>query len=118
MKLELVKVVCYSLVCWKVLMCYVDDGCIEIDNLVVECVLCGVVFGCGNYLFMGLNVGGECVVLMYSLIEIVKFNGFDFEVYLCDVLQCIVDYLVNWIDELLFWNIVSQCVDEEVCVVV
>jgi hypothetical protein len=44
----------------------------------------------------------------YSLIETARINGIDPEAYLRQVLECIADYPINRIDDLLSWNIVMQ----------
>lgn len=101
----MIKVIVYGIKCWFVLLCFLSDGCLEIDNNIVECVLCGVVVGCCNWLFVGLCVGGECGVVIYIVIQICKVNGVDLQVYIIDVIVRVVDdWFVSWWDELMLWN--------------
>jgi len=102
---DLAKAARYSLVRWKALTRYIDDGRIEIDNLAAERALRGVALGRGNYLFMGSNDGGERAAALYSLIETAKLNGIDPEAYLREVLGRIAEHPINRIDELLPWKI-------------
>jgi transposase len=107
-KSELAKAARYSLVRWKALTRYVDDGRIEIDNSAAERALRGVALGRSNYLFMGSDDGGERAASLYSLVETAKLNGLDPEGYLRDVLERIAEHPINRIDELLPWNIAGQ----------
>jgi transposase len=68
----------------------------------------GVALGRKNYLFAGADSGGERAAAIYSLVETAKLNGIDPEAYLRQVLECIADYPINRIDDLLPWNIVMQ----------
>ena len=105
---ELAKAARYSLVRWKALTRYVEDGRIEIDNSAAERALRGVALGRGNYLFMGSNGGGERAAALYSLIETAKLNGLDPEAYLREVLERIAEHPINRVDDLLPWNIGSK----------
>jgi len=107
-KSELAKAARYSLVRWKALTRYVDDGRIEIDNSAAERALRGVALGRSNYLFMGSNDGGERAASLYSLVETAKLNALDPEAYLREVLQRIAEHPINRIEELLPWNIGRQ----------
>ena len=107
-KSELARAARYSLVRWKALTRYVDDGRIEIDNSAAERALRGVALGRSNYLFMGSDDGGRRAASLYSLVETAKLNGLDPEGYLRDVLERIAEHPVNRIDELLPWNIGGQ----------
>lgn len=83
------KVIRYVLVCLLKVWVYFDNGVLEFDNNIVECVVCLIVVGCKNYFFMGLEVGGKFVVIVYILIEIVKMNYVNFEVWFVWVFECI-----------------------------
>jgi hypothetical protein len=107
-KSELAKAARYSLMRWKALTRYVDDGRIEIDNSAAERALRGVALGRSNYLFMGSDDGGRRAASLYSLVETAKLNGLDPEGYLREVLERIAEHPINRIDELLPWNIASQ----------
>jgi transposase len=104
-KSELAQAARYSLVRWKALTRYVDDGSIEIDNNAAERALRGVGLGRNNYLFMGSDGGGERAASMYSLVETAKLNGLDPEAYLREVFDRIAEHPVNRIEDLLPWNI-------------
>jgi transposase len=64
-KSALAQAIGYSLVRWKALTRYVDDGRIEIDNNAAERALRGIALGRNNYLFMGSDAGGERAAVMY-----------------------------------------------------
>jgi IS66 C-terminal element len=67
-----------------------------------------VALGRKNYLFVGLDAGGERAAALYSLIGTAKLNGIDPEAYLRDVLTCIPDHPISHIEELLPWNVVAE----------
>jgi len=98
----------YALSRWDALLCYVDDGRIEIDNNAAERSLRAVALGRKNYLFAGSDAGGERAAAIYSLIGTAKLNGLDPEAYLRNVLSRIADHPINRIDELLPWNIAPE----------
>lgn len=97
----------YSLARWAALTRYVDDGHLEIDNNAAERALRGVALGRSNYLFMGSDSGGERAAAMYSLVETVRLNGLDPEVYLRKVFERIAEHPINRVEELLLWNIAA-----------
>ncbi len=104
-KSDIAQAIGYSLVRWKALTRYVDDGRLEIDNNAAERALRGVSLGRKNYLFMGSDAGGERAAAFYSLVETAKLNGLDPEDYLRPVFERIAEHPINRIDELLPWNI-------------
>ena len=55
---------------------------------------------------MGSASGGRAAAIAYTLIETARLNGVDPQAWLALVLECIPDYKINRIDELLPWNIV------------
>ncbi|MEJ7747001.1 MAG: IS66 family transposase [Luteimonas sp.] len=111
-KSELAKAIGYSLVRWRSLTRYRDDGRIEIDNNAAERALRGVALGRSNYLFMGSDAGGERAAAIYSLVETAKLNGLDPQAYLRDVLARIAEHPINRIDELLQWNIGGHHIEQ------
>jgi transposase len=104
-KSDIAQAIGYSLVRWKALTRYVDDGRLEIDNNAAERALRGVSLGRKNYLFMGSDAGGERAAAFYSLVETAKLNGLDPQDYLRQVFTRIAEHPINRIDELLPWNI-------------
>lgn len=107
-KSELAKAARYSLVRWKALTRFVEDGRIEVDNSAAERALRGIALGRGNYLFMGSNEGGERAAALYSLLETAQLNGLDPQGYLREVLERIAAHPVNRVDELLPWNMTQH----------
>jgi transposase len=104
-KSEIAQAIGYSLVRWRALTRYVDDGRIEIDNSAAERALRGVALGRNNFLFMGSDAGGERAAAMYSLVETAKLNGLDPQAYLREVFDRIADHPVNRVEELLPWHV-------------
>lgn len=98
----------YALNRWDALLCYCNDGLVEIDNNAAERALRAVALGRKNYLFAGSNAGGERAAAMYSLIGTATLNGLDCEAYLRHVLGRIADHPFNRVDELLPWNVVPD----------
>ena len=107
-KSEIAQAIRYSLVRWKALTRYVDDGRLEMDNNAAERTLRGVALGRKNFLFMGSDAGGERAAAFYSLVETAKLNELDPEAYLRKVFTRIAEHPINRIDELLPWNIGLQ----------
>src|SRR5246127_4169044 len=86
-KSETAAAIRYALGLWDALMRYLDDGRIEIDNLIAERALRCVALGRRNYLFAGSDNGGQRAAVLYSLIQTAKMNGLDPEAYLRHVLS-------------------------------
>jgi hypothetical protein len=76
------QAILYALNRWDALTRYCGDGQLEIDNLPVERALRGVAIGRRNYLFAGVDSGGERAAAIYSLVGTAKLNGIDPEAYL------------------------------------
>jgi transposase len=98
----------YALGLWDALARYLDDGRIELDNLIAERALRPVAVGRRNYLFAGSDSGGERAAIVYSLIGSAKLNGLDPEAYLRYVLTNIATHPINRIEELLPWNVAEK----------
>jgi hypothetical protein len=107
-KSETAAAIHYALGLWDALARYLDDGRIEIDNLIAERALRPVAIGRRNYLFAGSDKGAERAAILYSLIGTARLNGMDPEAYLRYVLARIGEHPINRIEELLPWNVVGK----------
>jgi transposase len=104
-KSELAVAIAYALKRWTALTCYLDDGRLEIDNLIAERALRGVAIGRRNWLFAGSKIGGERAAAIYSIIETCKLNGIEPQAYMTDVMQKIAgDWPNSRIEELMPWS--------------
>jgi transposase len=101
---------------WDALARYLDDGRIELDNLIAERALRPVAVGRRNYLFAGSDNGGQRAAVLYSLVGTAKLNGLDPEAYLRYVLGRIAEYPIHRIEELLPWRVDlnSSCAGQNV----
>jgi transposase len=86
-KSDLAGAIDYALKRWAALTRYLDDGRLEIDNLIAERALRGVAIGRRNWLFAGSEAGGERAAAIYSIIETCKLNGVEPFAYVADVMQ-------------------------------
>ena len=103
-KSALAVAISYALKRWPALTRYLDNGRLEIDNLVAERALRGVAIGRRNWLFAGSRAGGERAAATYSIIESCKLNGVEPFAYITDVMQKIAEGWPNsCIDELMLW---------------
>jgi len=94
----------YTLNHWTQLICFLDDGRIELDTNPVERAIRPVALGRKNHLFAGSDGGGARWATLCSLIETCKLNGVEPYAYLKDVLERMVDgYPANRLGELLPW---------------
>jgi transposase len=104
-KSSLAVAITYALKRWIALTRYIDDGRLEIDNLIAERAIRGIAIGRRNWLFAGSKAGGERAAAIYSIIETCKLNGVEPRAYITDVMQKIAsDWPNSRIDELMPWN--------------
>jgi len=109
-KSETAAAIHYALGLWDALGRYLDDGRIEVDNMIAERALRPVAIGRRNYLFAGSDEGGRRAAVLYSLIGTARLNGLDPEAYLRYVLARIGEHPIKRIEELLPWNIAEKLV--------
>ena len=77
-------------------------------NNTAERAIRPLVLGRKNYLFAGSDAGGERAANLYSLIGTCLLNRIDPLAYLRHVLECIGEYPINRIEELLPWHIAPK----------
>ena len=63
-----------------------------------------IALGRKNYLFMGSEGGGKSAAIAYTLIETVKLNGVDPQVWLNYTIGRIADHKITKLDELMPWR--------------
>ncbi len=103
-KTKLADAIRYALTRWEGLTRFIDDGCIEIDNNIVERSMRPIALGRKNALFAGSDGGAEHWATIASLIETCKLCNVEPQSYLQDVITRIVNGHPNSkIDELLPW---------------
>jgi transposase len=72
----------YALGQWPILITFLENGHLEIDNNAAENAIRPFVLGRKNWLFAGSPKGAETSALLYSLIETAKANGLEPWAYL------------------------------------
>jgi transposase len=95
------KAISYMLGRWKALARYLDDGCYEIDNNLVENAIRPVALGRKNYLFAGSHNGAKRMAQVYSLVATAKMQGIEPMAYLKETLSKLPDWPVKKVEELL-----------------
>jgi hypothetical protein len=83
------KAIRYCLSHWDKLNNYLKDGCIEIDNNLVENAIRPFALGRKNWLFNGSPAGAKAGATFFSLIETCKANNIEPYQYFCVMLNCI-----------------------------
>jgi transposase len=95
------KAVQYTLGQWKLLVKYVEDGRIEIDNNLVENAIRPIALGRKNYLFAGSHAAAKRAAVIYSLLATSKKHEVNPFEWLRDVLTRIPNHPHKRIHELL-----------------
>ena len=107
-KSKLAEAIRYAISRWTGLCRFLDDGCIEIDNNVVERSIRPLALNRKNALFAGSDGGAEHWATIASLIQTCKLNGVDPQTYLADVIDRIVaGHPQSRLDELLPWAYIT-----------
>ena len=81
------KALHYLLAQWPYLMCYLEDGRLELSNNRAERSIKPFVMGRKNFLFANTPGGAQSSAVIYSLIETAKENGLDPYRYLLWILR-------------------------------
>ena len=97
---------------WDRLEAYISDGCLEIDNNLVENEIRPVALGRKNYMFAGSHDGARRAALLYTIVANAKLQGIEPFNYLRDVLRRISDYPVKQIEDLMAENWESNSISE------
>ena len=80
------KAIDYTLTMWPMLLAYLEDGRVEIDNNPVENAIRPTAIGKKNWLFIGEAEAGQRSAILFTLIEACRSRGIDPQTYLRDVL--------------------------------
>ena len=76
------KAITYSLNQWPKLICYLEDGRLNIDNNRAERAIKPFVIGRKAWLFANTTSGAKASAALYSLVETAKINGLEPSEYL------------------------------------
>jgi transposase len=89
------KAIKYTLSNWNMLIRYLDDGRLEIDNNRIENAIRPVALGRKNWLFAGSHDGAQRLAILYTIFGTCKMNDINPYEYIKDVLDKVVDYPSN-----------------------
>jgi transposase len=95
----------YSIQRWDTLLNYLYDGCLEIDNNLVENAIRPNALGRKNYLFAGSHDAAQRAAIFYSLFGTCKKNSVNPYLWLKKVLEIIPEYSANKLTDLLPQNL-------------
>jgi transposase len=95
----------YSIQRWDNLLAYLYDGCLEIDNNLVENAIRPNALGRKNYLFAGSHDAAQRAAIFYSLFGTCKKNNVNPYLWLKKVLEVIPEYPANKLTDLLPQNL-------------
>lgn len=95
----------YTIKRWNILLNYLYDGSIEIDNNWVENAIRPNALGRKNYLFAGSHQGAKRAAMFYSFFGTCKKNNVNPHQWLKKVLELIPDHHANKLTELLPQNL-------------
>ena len=80
------KAIDYTLTLWPMLLVYLEDGRVEIDNNPVENAIRPTAIGRKNWLFIGEAEAGQRSAILFTIIEACRSRGIDPQTYLREVL--------------------------------
>ncbi len=80
------KAIDYALTMWPMLLVYLKDGRVEIDNNPVENAIRPTAIGKKNWLFIGEAEAGQRSAILFTIIEACRSRGIDPQTYLHEVL--------------------------------
>ena len=80
------KAMDYALTMWPMLLVYLKDGRVEIDNNPVENAIRPTAIGKKNWLFIGEAEAGQRSAILFTIIEACRSRGIDPQTYLREVL--------------------------------
>jgi transposase len=95
----------YTIQRWDNLLAYLYDGCLEIDNNLVENAIRPNALGRKNYLFAGSHDAAQRAAIFYSLFGTCKKNNVNPYLWLKKVLEVIPEYPANKLTDLLPQNL-------------
>jgi transposase len=91
---------------WPRLVRYLDDGRVEISNVLCENAIRPFVIGRKNWLFSDTPAGAHASARLYSIIETAKANGLEPYAYLCLIFEKLAQATTPAdIEALLPWNV-------------
>ena len=94
------KAMAYAMSNWDLLMRYVEEGRLEIDNNRVENAIRPTAVGKKNWLFIGHPDAGQRRAIIYTILATCRTHGIDPWEYLHDVLSRL-PRMKNWeVDQL------------------
>jgi transposase len=100
-KSDIGKATAYMLKYFSRLSAYTSDGCLEIDNNLVENAIRPVALGRKNYLFAGSHAGATRAAVLYSLVATALQHDVEPFEYLKDVITRISEHPYKQLAELL-----------------
>jgi transposase len=100
-KSDIGKALAYMLKYWPRLQVYTSDGCLEIDNNLVENAIRPVALGRKNYLFAGSHAGARHAAILYSLVTTAVLHDLEPFEYLKDIIARISEHPYKQLEELL-----------------
>lgn len=94
------KAISYALSNWELLMRYIADGRLEIDNNCIENAIRPTAVGKKNWLFIGHPDAGQRSAIIYTILASCRAHGIDPWEYLHDVLSRLPAMKITEVDQL------------------